>query len=362
MKNFKIKCVYLKNQILYRLKYLRCYLPERRKAVQEYPTTIQLPITYLCNFDCVMCGMKGLIKKPHFTPKELATILQDELFKNVKSVGLNGGEPFLRDDLVECIETIVDKIPSLKEFYFISNGYFTDKILGKLSDIKKLCDKKEIKVNISISVDGIGDMQDFMRGRKGAWDNALQTMQKIKEDKNSYCDYLNVICTITKYNIYRIEEVECWAKKIGIDVAYNVATENVRIDNYEKLEDFTIYNDEEARRMTMEFFYKKAMTENSMRYFAIYLFVKDHKRYASCDCASKGWVTLTPDSQIGYCATHSKNLGNAQEESAYQIFQRNTPYLNELKTEKCEGCSHYMYGLNHEGLRMYYKDKLRNIL
>lgn len=354
--------VYLRMKLCYLVRYLRFCLPERKQNMYEYPTTIQLPITYLCNFDCVMCGMHHLINKPHFCPQELDQILQDELYKRVTGVGINGGEPFLRTDLEECIEVILHRIPTLKEFYFISNGYFTDKILTKLSAIKKLCIASGVKVNISISVDGVEDMQDFMRGRKGAWQNAVRTLQAIKEDQEKFCDYLNVICTITKYNIFRIEEVEQWAKDFGVDVAYNVATENVRINNYDRLDDFTIYNDEEARRMTAEFFYKKAKTEDSIRYYAIYLFVKNGRRYAPCDSARKGWVTLTPDSQIGYCATHSRNLGNAQEQSSYQMFQENTDYLQELSREHCSTCSHYMYGLNYEGMRLYYKDKLRDII
>lgn len=360
----KIKRLYvqLRTKLYYWMRYLRFCLPERKQKMFEYPTTIQLPITYLCNFDCVMCGMHHLVNREHFSPEELDKILQDELYKKVNGVGINGGEPFLRDDLEECIEVIVKRLPTLKEFYFISNGYFTNKILSKLSSIKKICAENGIKVNVSISVDGIGDMQDFMRGREGAWKNAVATLEQIKENQKYYCDYLNVICTITKYNIYRIEEVEQWSKDFGVDVAYNVATENVRIDNFNKLDEFTIYNDEEARRMTAEFFYKKAKLENSVRYYAIYLFVKDGKRYASCDCARKGWVTLTPDSQLGYCATHSKNLGNALEQSSYQLFQDNTDYLQELSQEHCSKCSHYMYGLNYEGMRLYYKDKLRDII
>lgn len=352
----------LRTKLYYWVRYIRFCLPERKKSMYEYPTTIQLPITYLCNFDCVMCGMHHLVNKPHFSPEELDLILQDELYKKVVGIGINGGEPFLRTDLEECIKVIMHRIPSLKEFYFISNGYFTDRILNKLLVIKSMCDERGIKVNLSISVDGVEDMQDLMRGREGAWKNAVHTLKEIKANQEKYCSYLNVICTITKYNIYRIEEVECWAKDFGIDVAYNVATENVRIDNFDKLDEFTIYNDEEAKRMTAEFFYKKAKVENSMRYYAIYLFVKDGKRYAPCECARKGWVTLTPDSQIGYCATHSKNLGNAQEQSSYRIFSDNTRYLNELSREHCRTCSHYMYGLNYEGMRLYYKDKMRDII
>lgn len=69
-------------------------------------TQIQLPITFKCNFDCVMCGMRNLISQEDFSSEELSQIISDKLFQNVTGIGLNGGEPFLKKDLVECVEVI----------------------------------------------------------------------------------------------------------------------------------------------------------------------------------------------------------------------------------------------------------------
>lgn len=107
-------------------------IPERRKKIRKYPDTIQLPITYKCNFDCVMCGMHHLINNKDFTYKELEKILHDKLFSRVKAVGINGGEPFLKEDLLQCIQVMLKELPHLKNIYFISNGYFTDSMCEKL--------------------------------------------------------------------------------------------------------------------------------------------------------------------------------------------------------------------------------------
>ncbi len=358
---------HVSNQTFYRFKrgyyyirYFGTYLTNDKKKIKRYPKTIQLPITYACNFDCIMCGMRNLLGKKSFSPQELGQILNDKLYHKVESVGINGGEPFLRNDIDECVQIIADSLPNLKYFHFISNGYYTDKILEKLKKIKKICVNKNIKLNISFSVDGIGDMQSFMRGNQSAWSNVVQTIEKINEDRSLYCDYMNVICTITKYNIYRVLEVEVWSKKYNLDVAYNIATENVRIDNFDKYKDFTIFNDETARKMTAEFFYRKYLLEKSQRYFGIYLFVRYRKRFAPCDSANADWVTLTPDGQIGYCATHSKNLGNTMQFSSYKIFDENKYYLKELTETYCETCSHYIYKLSAEGKRLFFKENIKN--
>ena len=111
----------------------------------KYPSTIQLPITFKCNFDCVMCGMKSLIHKPNFSSSELDLILQSKLFSKVTSVGVNGGEPFLVQDIIEYIEVIIKRCPKLKDIFIISNGYFDKEILKKAPEIKKACNARGVK-------------------------------------------------------------------------------------------------------------------------------------------------------------------------------------------------------------------------
>lgn len=334
-------------------------IPERRKKIRKYPDTIQLPITYKCNFDCVMCGMHHLINNKDFTYKELEKILQDKLFSRVKSVGINGGEPFLKEDLLQCIQVILKELPHLKNIYIISNGYFTENMCEKLIVIKKMCDEENIKLHLSLSVDGIGDMQDFHRGHKYAWRNIQSTLHKILKEKGLYCDSFNIICTITRHNIYDINTLEYWADSLNIPVEYNIATVNSRIDNFDKLDDFSIFSDMEARMLAAEFFHGKFKQTKSQKYFAIYYFVKNRERIAKCPCQYNQWVTLTPNCQLGYCATHSKELGNAVDTSAFELFNDNIPYLKKLTTEFCKTCSHYSSRLTNEGKKRFFKEWIR---
>ncbi len=197
----------VKSAVINFLKPAKRYITLRRKRVLEFPETIQLPITYSCNFDCVMCGMHHMTGRKDFTAPELRAILQDKLFSRVTGIGVNGGEPFLKPDLTECIRAMAETLPRLKSFSFISNGYFTDRILSRLREIKEICDQHNIRRHLSLSVDGVNDMQDFHRGTPGAWTHVSQTMTKILQDRASYVDSLDIICTITRHNIARINEV-----------------------------------------------------------------------------------------------------------------------------------------------------------
>lgn len=353
---YKTKLSYIKT--IFRLKELKRAVGIRRRKLLSKPKVIQLPITYLCNFDCVMCGMKNLINHKDFSADELGAILSDELFTDVEAIGVNGGEPFLKKDLVECINQMIVHLPKLREFYFISNGFFPDLISEKLTQIKTICSQKNIKIHLSLSVDGIYDMQDFHRGHVDAFKKVEETIKMLKETE--LIDSLNIICTLTKYNIERISEVEVWAKENNLNVSYNIATPNIRIDNYSKIDDFSLLNDVHKRMLAQEFFYHLFSETNEEKYYGLYLYLKTGKRYATCPCQICDWITLTPDSQLGFCATYSKSLGSCLENSAYKLKNSNIEYLKELCAEKCDTCSHYLTTLNAEGLHLMHSSFLQD--
>ena len=351
---------YVKIVLVWMKKWVRTAVISGKKHIKMFPSTIQLPVTYKCNFNCKMCGMHNLIHKVDYSINELEQILKDKLFGKVTSVGLNGGEPFMRSDLVECVKVMIQALPNLKNISIITNGYFTESIGDKLLLIYEMSKKREISINVSISVDGIDRMQDLMRGHEKAWENAEKTLKMISTDMNKYCDYLGIICTVTRYNVYNLEEVEVWSKKKNIPVRYNIATVNLRIDNLDKYEDFSIFSDEKARLIAQEFFYKKAIQENSETYFGIYLYIREKRRYAYCPCQYNDWVTLIPNGNISYCATYSKELGSALEQSAYDIFNGNIQILQEIRKNNCTNCSHYISQLDVRGLNLFYKEILKN--
>lgn len=341
--------------------YLRKLLnrfPETKKNKKEKPIVVQLPITYKCNFDCVMCGMQTKVKCKDFLPNDLDKILKDRLFSEVISVGVNGGEPFIKRDLVDYIKKIIDNLPKLKKIYIISNGYFTNSILDKLTIIKEMANEKDIEIGLSLSLDGVGKMQDYIRGAQGSFDKITNTIDLIIKNKSKYVDYLDIICTITKYNIYYLSEVEEWAQKKGINVAYNLATIHNRIYNYEKYDDFTVLNDPLAKKMTEEFFYKKFRETYSQKYFCLYKYLQSGIRYASCSYQNWDGVTITPNGQLSYCATFSKEIGNAVNESAEKLFRGNKNYQKQLIKENCDFCSHYSYSVQ----KKYYKEYIDEIL
>lgn len=329
---------------------------------RDYPTTIQFPITYHCNCNCIMCGMEKLKNHHDISSRQIGIILKDKLFSKVTAVSINGGEPFLRNDLVECVKEIVSSLPKIKRLFIISNGTMTDRILYFMSEIKEICSEKGIEVHLSISVDAVGKLDDQHRGYKGAFETASATLRELHLNKDKYANTIGIICTLTKQNIYNVNEIDIWAEKNGYQISYNIASLNRRIDNFDRYQDFSLLTNEKAKMMAKEFFYWKYDTTKEERYYFLFLFLETGKRYGGCPCQYNRWITLYPDGNIGFCATQSKVLGNALECSAKRIVDANKDYLHQLISENCRTCGHYGDSLNIEGLRILHKTMLRDKL
>jgi len=87
---------------------------------------------------------------------------------------LTGGEPFLKEDLVDIAREyrrITDN------FAIPTNGKDTVVIMHKVGEMLKM---KNVSLNIGVSLDGLGSSHDVIRGEPGLWEKAVNTLRELK--------------------------------------------------------------------------------------------------------------------------------------------------------------------------------------
>ena len=99
------------------------------------------------------------------TPQQIGRLFSKSLFRKVEHVGISGGEPFVRKDLLDCIIEICEALPRLKSISIITNASIKDTDL-QLEKIKNKLKKRKITLNTDVSLDGIGQIHDINRGVK----------------------------------------------------------------------------------------------------------------------------------------------------------------------------------------------------
>lgn len=185
---------------------------------QKEPPYLIFFITSKCNSRCKTCFYwKSLNKKyDGLSLEEIDKISKS--FKQLLQLSLTGGEPFLRDDLVE-----ICKIFSKNNDPFLitipTNGLMPKKIVTTARLILKNCPNSYFR--FSISLDGIGKLHDKIRGVEGNFEKVLETIQGLNKLKESYNNFnVDVGTVLSAYNQHQIKEIFDFVKK------------NIPVDNH----------------------------------------------------------------------------------------------------------------------------------
>lgn len=163
-----------------------------------------LAVTYNCNSKCRMCNIWKSEPLPVLSLSEY-----EKLPASFKDINISGGEPFLRPDLIEMIKLLVAKNPQAR-IIISSNGFATQLIKAKMQEILKI--KPEI--GIGISVDGIGEIHDQIRGIPGGFQKVMAT---IKELKALGMNNIRLAYTAGDYNIDQLNKVYQLSQELGTE-------------------------------------------------------------------------------------------------------------------------------------------------
>lgn len=347
----------LKRKIMKKKKYYKIYqilkliknslIFNEKGKKKKYPEVLQFPITNNCNSRCIMCNIPNMKKniKNEIDCKTIKKILNDNIFSKVKYIGINGGEPFLKNDLLEIVE-IVSSLPNIKGISIITNGFLTEIILKKLEKIKKICNSKNIKVDVTISLDGYKEIHDRVRGVPNCFNNTIETIEKIKGSQEKYCNSFITSCTITRENIYYVEQLKVYCKLNKIPIKFRIGIKNKRIESQEKYEEFSIFEDLKLKQTASEIFYTLYSEEQDIfvkfKYWAIYNFLTAKKPKRKLGCAWKeNGITLDCHGNLYYCAVESEKLieDNDNKESIF-FSEKNIEHRKNIIKNKCKNCIH----------------------
>jgi len=174
------------------------------------PMFLTLSVNDWCNSKCKTCNIwkndsEEKIKE-QLTPQEYEKIFKN--FSRIYWITITGGEPFLREDLVQIIQIIYKK--TKPEFITIgTNGILTERIVSQTREILNKC--KNLKLIINISLDGIGKQHDEIRGVRNNFNLAIKTFRELKNLNNPRL-IVGVNTVISKFNVKNFPEIYDYIK------------------------------------------------------------------------------------------------------------------------------------------------------
>ena len=130
------------------------------------PTDASIITTYRCQMRCKMCNIWKYPSSQslEITPKDL------EKLPPLKFINVTGGEPFQRRDLEDIISVLFTKAPRV---VISTSGWHFPGII-KLA-------KKFPEIGIRVSIEGLSQTNDDLRGRAGGFDKGLKLLLSLRE-------------------------------------------------------------------------------------------------------------------------------------------------------------------------------------
>jgi polysaccharide pyruvyl transferase WcaK-like protein/MoaA/NifB/PqqE/SkfB family radical SAM enzyme len=322
------------------------YALSRKPYALEKPIVIQFPVIDICNSRCQMCRIWENKKSDDLTPEKLRQGVRNPLYSEVRSVGLNGGEPTLRKDLGELAQVLFDELPKLQTIALITNAYRYREAIDRITELGTIAHKHGGRLDVMVSLDGYGEVHEAVRGRPT---NFMRANKVIEFAKTSpLVDELRIGCTIIRENVYGLHDLLDFCQREEVYVKYRLGVPHQRLYTSDLVDPYALTFEE--RYHVAEFLegliahYETGEHQNHFYRSLINQIIHDKPRSAGCDWQHRG-ATITSKGELLYCAVQSKSLGLIQEVDSEEAFFSNAPHLADIRATKCADCHHDYVGL-----------------
>jgi radical SAM protein with 4Fe4S-binding SPASM domain len=164
------------------------------------PKTVIWECTLACTMDCVHCGAKNSDPiRDELSTGEIKDIIRDLSRMGVMRFLATGGEPLLRPDLIDVLQTAKE--------YGLETGLSTN---GAGISRENVAGIVRAADSIQISVDGSMEIHDSLRRTDGAFAGAMNALALLKEGG---CRQTCMTSIISPLNIHELEELYELARK-----------------------------------------------------------------------------------------------------------------------------------------------------
>ncbi|MCL5430028.1 MAG: radical SAM protein [Candidatus Marsarchaeota archaeon] len=182
------------------------------------PYKLTFSITFKCQSRCKTCDIWQLKPTGELSLDEIREFARNN--RDFRWFEITGGEPFLRQDIVEIVKAFHENNKGMYLLTIPTNSLCNqDMIIGKIEQILQLGIPKVV---MTISLDGYREMHDTLRGIPGNFDRAIGMYKRLMELKKSHPNLFFFFgYTISKYNQGQFEKCFDGVKKEIPAITYN---------------------------------------------------------------------------------------------------------------------------------------------
>lgn len=322
------------------------------------PQALSLEVTHNCVARCVMCNIwKIPADVPNLHVRQWIELLSSELFADIRELDITGGEPFIRDDLIDLfygISALKHKnLTALRSIIVPTNGLLASRVVSTVEKILPALQKNGLELVMVCSLDAVGDLHDRIRNFKNAWSEACKTIEALGSLRDSYTNLIvGLKTTILPLNINELDKIAEFADSRGLFTIISpcIITEG-RYLNPDRAADLA-FSRQDVDRM-IEFF-SNAQFRWSFHADALVDFYKTGTMQKPCSCGFN-YLFIRSSGEVLLCPLIRKSVGNFTENDISEIFWSDNAgriRKNIGKMNQCRECTEpglERYSLPYEG-------------
>ncbi|MCG3127116.1 MAG: 7-carboxy-7-deazaguanine synthase [Phycisphaerae bacterium] len=326
-------------------------LSNRLGAVPR-PSWCTFLVTYRCNARCQMCDSWRIRPGDELTVADVAAVFAK--IGRLDVVRLTGGEPFLRDDLLEIAET-VRRVSAPLVIHITTNGSFPQRVV----DLARQFSKPSL-LRFMVSFDGLADEHDRNRGKDVTFELAMATVRYLAELRSTLG--LEVSANHTVISPRSLEDHAGLRRMLGeldVDVHSVLAYEDSAMYGAKRrgtrAEDLIstryplhpLLNGADVlgfidRELTASEGLRNRTLRLGKRYYLHGLHDRlngaARPRFKPPCVALRSHVRLLPDGRVPVCQFNTQTVGNLLTETWEQVWHGSAARASRAWVDACVGC------------------------
>jgi len=186
--------------------------------VRRKPFQCLLQVTNRCNMRCKFCDFwpNSVSRKEELDISDYRKLSRDLSQYGSLLISIEGGEPLVRDDLVELIGVLSRyHLPVL-----FTNGWYVDSAIAKALFANGL---HQVGVSLDFST---GERHDAFRGVKGAFEKAISAVALFKRYAPRKAAQVHIISVLMRDNEDDIENLLQLSRSLGVGHQFTLLSNN----------------------------------------------------------------------------------------------------------------------------------------
>ena len=309
-----------------------------------HPTVLIFHCTFVCDARCEMCNnWKRGDRKSDMSLEEIDRAFSSPFWRYIENANVSGGEPTIRNDLVDICRVMLDKLPRLRKFGLNTTGLTPHRAIPMLTDIVKLCAERDVIFSFRVSIDGVGQMHNDVRQVPRGFEKANETIRAMQALQKQYQFNFGISTTIFSQNLDDADNILNWAHEEDLDIVFNmVRFTDPMLGNSELAETCQPVGKEEEQMR--QFFLDRVRLDpllDGQNYIYMHyadMIANGYHRLAPCPFQTQG-IMLNPDGGLFFCE-NSEVVGNVRDDDPGEIYFREASqtHRDQIKNDQCPTC------------------------